>query len=159
MKIKATPLIIIGILVLSACQPTPTILPTENPTEPISTPVSPEVTEGIIEIPTDEGTEERAKTDAPFEPRIDLEKIADGLTAPVDLDAPDDGSGRLFVTDQVGLIRVIDSADNLLEIPFLDLRSRMVQLNERYDERGLLGLAFHPNFRDNGRFYVYYSAP
>jgi glucose/arabinose dehydrogenase len=43
--------------------------------------------------------------------------------------------------------------------PFLDLRSRMVALNPGYDERGLLGMAFHPNYSQNGRFFVYYSAP
>jgi glucose/arabinose dehydrogenase len=95
---------------------------------------------------------------AEFEPVIQLEQIADGLTAPVDLDAPDDGSGRLFITDQIGLIYVIDSEDNRLENPFLDLRNRLVNLNPNYDERGLLGLAFHPDYAENGRFFVYYSA-
>lgn len=43
--------------------------------------------------------------------------------------------------------------------PFLDIPPKMVTLRTGYDERGLLGLAFHPNFAQNGKFYVYYSAP
>jgi hypothetical protein len=43
--------------------------------------------------------------------------------------------------------------------PFLDLRSRMVSLMPEFDERGLLGLAFHPRYASNGRFFSYKSAP
>ena len=46
-----------------------------------------------------------------------------------------------------------------MERPFLDLSDRIVRLDTAYDERGLLGLAFHPDFASNGRFFVYYSAP
>lgn len=90
---------------------------------------------------------------------VGLELIAEGLTAPVSLVEPPDSSGRLFIVDQVGLIRIVTAEGKLLEEPFLDLRDKMVNLNEGYDERGLLGLAFHPNYAQNGRFYVYYSAP
>jgi glucose/arabinose dehydrogenase len=69
---------------------------------------------------------------------------------------PEDGSQRLFVVDQVGLIWII-SAGKRYEKPFLDLRSQIVELNSFYDERGLLGLAFHPDFAANGQFYVSYS--
>ena len=94
------------------------------------------------------------------EPRdIGVSLVADGLTAPVALVEPPDGSGRLFVVDQVGLIRVIDADGSLRPAPFLDLRSRIVPLMSAFDERGLLGLAFHPNYASNGRFFVYYSAP
>ena len=90
---------------------------------------------------------------------LDVELVAQGLTAPVLLREAPDGSGRLFVVDQAGLIRVIDADGTLRSEPFLDLRSRMVDLNEGFDERGLLGLAFHPEYETNGRFFVYYSAP
>jgi glucose/arabinose dehydrogenase len=90
---------------------------------------------------------------------IGVELVADGLTAPVTLVAPPDGSGRLFVVDQVGLIRVIDADGTLRPEPFLDIRSRIVPLMPSFDERGLLGLAFHPSYSTNGRFFVYYSAP
>lgn len=97
---------------------------------------------------------------AEFEPVVALEQIADGaLTAPVALAAPDDESGRRFFADQIGLIYVIGEDDTMMSEPFLDLRDRMVTLNPDYDERGLLGLAFHPDYAENGRFFVYYSAP
>ena len=89
-------------------------------------------------------------------PRVGLELIAEGLTSPVALVTPHDGSGRLFVVDQVGIIWLI-SEGKRIDIPFLDIRDRIVELNAFYDERGLLGLAFHPGFAKNGRFYVSYS--
>ena len=92
-------------------------------------------------------------------PAVGLQTIAEGLTSPVTLTSPGDGSGRLFVVDQVGLIRVVMPDGTLRPEPFLDLRSRMVTLMPGFDERGLLGLAFHPQYASNGRFFVYYSAP
>ena len=95
---------------------------------------------------------------AKHHPRVGLELIADGFTSPVALISPDDGSHRLFVVDQTGLIWILFSGKRLEE-PFLDLRQRVVKLNSFYDERGLLGLAFHPDFKKKGQFYVSYSAP
>jgi glucose/arabinose dehydrogenase len=92
-------------------------------------------------------------------PAVGLRTVADGLTSPVTLASPGDGSGRLFVVDQAGLIRVLTPDGALRPEPFLDLRSRMVPLMAGFDERGLLGLAFHPQYAANGRFFVYYSAP
>jgi glucose/arabinose dehydrogenase len=91
-------------------------------------------------------------------PMVGLEAIATGLTSPVALVSPQDGSHRLFVVDQTGLIWILLNGERL-EAPFLDLRPRVVKLNSLYDERGLLGLAFHPDFAANGKFYVSYSAP
>ena len=90
---------------------------------------------------------------------IALELVADGFTHPVMLAEAPDGSGRLFVVDQTGVIRVVDSDGTVQSDPFLDISDRVVDLNANYDERGLLGLAFHPDFENNGRFFVYYSAP
>ncbi|MBI1190575.1 MAG: hypothetical protein GC200_07870 [Tepidisphaera sp.] len=89
---------------------------------------------------------------------FDLTPIASGLTSPVQLKAAPDDSGRLFIVDQAGTIRILSNG-TLLPTPFLDVRPLMVALNPGYDERGLLGLAFHPNFASNGRFFVHYSAP
>ena len=89
-------------------------------------------------------------------PSIRLEKIAEGFTSPVALIDPDDGSQRMFVVDQSGLIWIL-SDEKRMEKPFLDLRQKIVALNSFYEERGLLGLAFHPDFVANGRFYVSYS--
>lgn len=88
-----------------------------------------------------------------------LQRVADGLTSPVALVEPNDGTGRLFIVDQVGLVRVLTAEDGLIETPFLDLRSRLVALNTTYDERGLLSIAFHPAYAANGRFFVTYNAP
>jgi glucose/arabinose dehydrogenase len=88
--------------------------------------------------------------------RVGLELIAEGFTSPVALITPQDGSGRLFVVDQTGLIWIIAQGKRI-EQPFLDLQAQIVELNSFYDERGLLGLAFHPEFATNGRFYVSYS--
>ena len=91
--------------------------------------------------------------------RIDLEPVASGLISPVTATHAGDGSGRLFVVDQAGLIRIIDAGGNLLATPFLDLTPLMVTVNPTFDERGALGLAFHPDYASNGRFFVRYSAP
>jgi glucose/arabinose dehydrogenase/cytochrome c5 len=90
---------------------------------------------------------------------IGLQLVAEGFVSPIRVTHAGDGSGRLFVVDQVGLIYIIDADGNLLDTPFLDVRENLVELREGFDERGLLGLAFHPNFAENGRFFVYYSAP
>lgn len=90
---------------------------------------------------------------------IGLELVADGLAAPVDLESAGDQSGRLFVVDQPGVIYVISADGERMETPFLDIRDRVVELDEGYDERGLLGLDFHPDYASNGRFFVYYTAP
>lgn len=81
-----------------------------------------------------------------------------GLTAPVGLTVANDGSNRLFVLEQPGRIRIIKNG-KLVEQPFLDITSKVDELNTGYSEKGLLGLAFHPQYKTNGRFFVYYSAP
>jgi glucose/arabinose dehydrogenase len=89
-------------------------------------------------------------------PRLGLELVANGFTSPVALIVPDDGSQRQFIVEQTGVIWIL-SRQKSIERPFLDLRDKIVELNSFYDERGLLGLAFHPGFAANGRFYVAYS--
>jgi plastocyanin/glucose/arabinose dehydrogenase len=88
---------------------------------------------------------------------IDLETLVDGLASPLGMGAPDDGSGRMFVYDQSGLVWVVTPAGKL-PTPLLDVRSRLVTLGA-YDERGLLGLAVHPNFAQNPLIYTYTSEP
>lgn len=75
-----------------------------------------------------------------------------GLSAPVDLQQPNDGTGRFFVVEQAGTIRVFQNG-TLLATPFLDIRGKVTM----QDEMGLLGMAFHPSFAQNGRFYVHYD--
>ncbi|PRP96451.1 PQQ-dependent sugar dehydrogenase [Enhygromyxa salina] len=90
---------------------------------------------------------------------VSLEIVADGLTAPLGLVPVPDQTGRLFVVEQTGTIRIIDADGELRPEPFLDISDELVGLNQGYDERGLLGLAFHPDYAQNGEFFVYYSAP
>ncbi|MBI3165603.1 MAG: PQQ-dependent sugar dehydrogenase [Anaerolineales bacterium] len=90
---------------------------------------------------------------------VNAEVIASGFTVPVALVSPPDTSGRLFVVEQGGIIKIIDPQYGILPEPFLDLRERLIDLRTGYDERGLLGLVFHPEFEKNGRFFVYYTAP
>jgi glucose/arabinose dehydrogenase len=97
-------------------------------------------------------------------PAIRLEPISQQqIVAPVGITNAGDGSNRLFVTDQRGTIRVIENG-SMLQTPLLDIESRLVPERPNFDERGLLGLAFHPQFGQTGevgadKFYVYYSAP
>lgn len=90
---------------------------------------------------------------------LGLEPVAEGLVAPLMLTTAGDGTGRLFVVDQIGTVSILDRNGTPLEEPFLDVRDRMADLNPSFDERGLLSMAFHPGFRENGRVFVFYSAP
>lgn len=90
---------------------------------------------------------------------IGLELVAENFTSPLALTAPDDGTGRLFVVDQIGVVWAVDANGTTLPEPFLDVRDNLADLRPTYDERGLLGLAFHPNFSENGKVYAFYSAP
>ena len=89
---------------------------------------------------------------------VELETVASGLTAPVGLTHAGDGSGRLFIVEQTGQIRIVEDG-TLLATPFLDISGLLPSLNQFFDERGLLGVAFHPAYEGNGRFYVRYSVP
>jgi glucose/arabinose dehydrogenase len=86
-------------------------------------------------------------------PSIAVSPFVSGLTNPVDFQIPDDGSGRIFIVQQSGTIRII-SGGSLLGSPFLDISSKV---NFDGGEQGLLGLAFHPNYSSNRRFYVDYD--
>ncbi len=93
----------------------------------------------------------------PFDPAafaIGLELVADGLDQPVHVADPGDGSGRLFVVEQPGRIRIVRDGAVVAE-PFLDI----VDLVESEgSEQGLLSVAFDPDFPENGSFYVGYTA-
>lgn len=94
----------------------------------------------------------------PDDKDITLDLIAEELTSPlVVLESPDN-TGRLFVVDQVGQIYIIKDGQKVSQ-PFLDISGKLVPGLSSPDERGLLGLAFHPSFESNGRFFVFYSGP
>src|SRR6266571_261334 len=84
-------------------------------------------------------------------PALALSAFVSGLASPVGMEVPNDGSGRLFVLEQGGRMRIIQNG--ALVAPFLDITSKV----ESGGEKGLLGLAFHPSFSSNRRFFVYYT--
>lgn len=100
--------------------------------------------------------------------RIGLQQIASGMVAPNLLTHAGDGSDRLFIVDQAGQVRLYKGGQ-LQATPFLDVSPRLVELGvfgtqdeNDFDERGLLGLAFHPGYADPqspgfGRLYTYTS--
>ncbi|XP_064132953.1 HHIP-like protein 2 isoform X1 [Loxodonta africana] len=86
-----------------------------------------------------------------------LTEVANGLRNPVSMVHAGDGTHRFFVAEQVGVVWVYLPDGSRLEQPFLDLRSIVLTTPWIGDERGFLGLAFHPKFRRNRKFYIYYS--
>ncbi len=89
---------------------------------------------------------------------IELQPIVEGLSAPLGMAVPDDGSRRMFVYDQAGLVWIVANGNRRLPTPLLDVSSRLVALGN-YDERGLLGLAAHPDFMQFPLIYTYTSEP
>ncbi len=79
--------------------------------------------------------------------------IVSGFTSPVGLAHADDDTGRLYIIEQPGIIRVVENAQ-VVTAPFLDIRDRV---DDGSNEQGLLGLAFHPDFENNNFFYVNYT--
>jgi glucose/arabinose dehydrogenase len=90
---------------------------------------------------------------------LDLQVIASGLVSPVTLMEAPDSTRRLFVVDQIGKIWIVNADGTLRNQPFIDISGRLVSLMTGYDERGLLGLAFHPEYKNNEKFYLFYTAP
>src|SRR5215831_306105 len=78
--------------------------------------------------------------------------VANGISAPTDIQHAGDGSGRLFLVQQNGLIRILKNG-SVLPTPFLDIRSK----THADGERGLLGLAFPPGYSQSRRFYLNYT--
>jgi glucose/arabinose dehydrogenase len=97
-------------------------------------------------------------TPAEAQMRVNLEPAVEGVTAPLAIAQPA-GDDRLFVIEQIGLVRVVTADGELLAEPFLDLRHKIVDQWPEFDEKGLLGIAFHPDYANNGKFYVAYSSP
>jgi glucose/arabinose dehydrogenase len=95
-----------------------------------------------------------AETDSAI-PDIAFEEVATGFEKPTHITHAGDGSGRLFVVEQRGLIWIVERGKRLPE-PFLDIRDRV---RDSSGEKGLFSIAFHPRYRDNGRFFVNYTSP
>ncbi|MCB8944287.1 MAG: tandem-95 repeat protein [Ardenticatenaceae bacterium] len=85
---------------------------------------------------------------------LSLSSHATGLSSPVSIANADAGYGRLFVVEQVGRIKIVEPNGTVRSTPFLDIIGRV---DSSSSEEGLLGLAFHPQYYDNGYFYVNYT--
>jgi len=87
------------------------------------------------------------------QPQISLETFAEGLNVPASINHA--GDSRLFVVEQTGTIQIVDEQGEINTEPFLNIEDRI----SYGGERGLLGLAFHPEYESNGYFYVNYTGP
>jgi glucose/arabinose dehydrogenase len=127
-------------------QPSPTspqLSPTSPPPAPTSSPVPPTFTATPIS----------SSSRSPEGIRLELRPIVGGLERPVGIANAGDGSGRLFILEQVGRIRIVQ--DGVLRgAPFLDITGRV---GSSGNEQGLIGLAFDPAYAVNGYFYVNYT--
>ncbi|KAA0711409.1 HHIP-like protein 2 [Triplophysa tibetana] len=86
-----------------------------------------------------------------------LMEVANGLRNPVLMVHSGDQTHRMFVAEQVGFVWVYLRDGSRIEKPFLDISGEVLTTQWLGDERGFLGLAFHPKYKYNGRFFIYYS--
>ncbi|MFG0312604.1 MAG: PQQ-dependent sugar dehydrogenase, partial [Phycisphaerales bacterium] len=89
--------------------------------------------------------------------QLTTELFVQGIDRPVFMTHAGDGSGRTFIIEQEGAIRIVDSDGNLLPTPFMDIDGTVFGGDSGGNEQGLLGLAFHPDYANNGRFFVNYT--
>lgn len=84
-------------------------------------------------------------------------QVVRDLRNPLAIVHANDGTHRLFIVEQIGLIHILTANGTKLQQPFMDIRKNVFTRPNFGDERGLLGLAFHPKYCDNGRLFVYYN--
>ena len=97
----------------------------------------------------------------PGNPKLSLVKVADGFNDPVGVSVANDGTGRIFVVERVGRVKVVGSDGKVQQQPFLDLTKTNPlgsEVQTGFVEQGLWSIAFHPKFKDNGFVYVHYSS-
>ncbi|MFZ5857239.1 MAG: PQQ-dependent sugar dehydrogenase [Chloroflexota bacterium] len=140
-------LAILTLLILTACAPTLTPPPATLAPATATATFLPAETDTPSPVPATN------VTDFPNPESYQWEVVAGGFVRPLDIQNAGDGSGRLFIVEQAGVIRILQT-DALLETPFLDISERV---DDGGNEQGLLGLAFHPEFAQNGFFYVNYT--
>ena len=135
---------------------TPTAPPAGDATATPTPAVGDEPTPTVTPIPPPPATETATPAPEPLpldQVTIELELVVDGLDQPDGVANAGDGSNRLFVLEQPGRIRVVQDG-TLVDVPFLDITDRV---GNDGSEQGLLGLAFHPDYANNGRFFVNYT--
>jgi cytochrome c(L) len=97
----------------------------------------------------------------PGNPKLALVKVADGFNDPTNVASPTDGTGRLFVVERVGRVKIVNKDGKVNPQPFLDLTKINPlgsDVQTGFVEQGLYSLAFHPKFKQNGYFYVHYAS-
>jgi glucose/arabinose dehydrogenase len=116
---------------------------------------------GAADVPASVDAVAQPGGDLPGDPKIALVKLADGFNDPINVTSAGDGSGRIFVVERVGRVKVVDRDGNVQADPFLDLTTINPLGNDvqtGFVEQGLYAIAFHPNFTENGYFYVHYAS-
>ncbi|XP_063793725.1 HHIP-like protein 1 [Pseudophryne corroboree] len=86
-----------------------------------------------------------------------LQEVANGLRNPLAMVHANDGTHRFFIAEQLGYVWVYLPNGSRVDKPFLNVSKAVLTSPWAGDERGFLGIAMHPDFRHNGKFYVYYS--
>ena len=97
----------------------------------------------------------------PGAPKLALVKVADGFHDPVGVTAANDGSGRIFVVERAGRVRIVGKDGKVLPDPFIDLTNFNPlgsDVQTGFVEQGLWSVAFHPKFKDNGYVFVHYAS-
>ena len=141
----------IFLIALAACSPVPAATSTSPPPATSAATTIPATTTAPATTTTTTVPPTTTTTLAPLL-GLELELVAEGLIQPVLLISPPNDPRR-FVAERTGVVWVLEPDGVLDEKPFLDLRDRV---NSGGIEQGFLGMAFHPNFADNGRFFAYY---
>jgi glucose/arabinose dehydrogenase len=93
--------------------------------------------------------------------KVSLVKVADGFNDPVGVSSAFDGTGRLFVVERVGKVKIVGKDGKVLDPPFIDLTTINPLGNDvqtGFVEQGLWSVAFHPKFKQNGYVYLHYSS-
>ena len=150
-------LLVLLILPILACGGLAESVPATS--TPLPSPVSAPATQAESQPATDAPPllpEESTPVNASSFPNstdYEWQPIASGLSRPVDIQAANDDSGRLFIIEKYGVIRIHENGQ-LLDSPFLNISDRV---DDSGNEMGLLGFAFHPAYGQNGYFYVNYT--
>lgn len=147
------------LLLAVACSGSPATGPTDTPTFfPSTAPTSIPATEVLLPTlpPSDTpvtATPAANATKFPNPAEYNWTEIISNLKKPVGVVSAGDNSGRLFIIEQRGRILIYEG-ESLLDTPFLDIQGRV---GSNASEQGLLGLAFHPEYKNNGLFFVNYT--
>ena len=93
------------------------------------------------------------KTKLPKPIKIAMVKVAGDLIDPINVTSANDGTGRMFICERQGVVRILKDG-KILKRPFLDISDTTVS---SFLEQGLYDIEFHPKYKENGKFYVHYS--